>query len=162
MNPLKIWLAAGVIAVQSLGAWAADATPPPSLAETCRQAAIKAVAAEEQRVKGWLEHAAADPQRSGQYQAQLQELEKEKAALTDMKPDAYPLPEKRSIAHGQIKNGQITYWGQSKSGPFYHVLSMAPAVKTEKEYAVLEVYLVKKRSYFGAIEDYYVHVGAAE
>jgi len=127
------------------------------LERACLRAAVRAIDAEIERHKAWLKRAT-DPERKSELQKQLTALYADKDKHQRVDPADYRIPKKLSLT-GQYE-GQIHFRGQSRSGPFYHVIGSATPLEKGKMYA-FEFYLVYRRSYWH-MTNYYVYVSRAE
>ena len=135
-----------------------DGTQPHdnNLKKACLDATVQAINIDIRRYQAWLKQAT-DPKRKAEYEKGLVRLAEEKQKYQSMAPADYELLRKLSLT-GQYK-GQILFDGQSKSGPFYHVVASAVPLTKGKKYS-FEIYLVYPRTY--PFPSYYVYVSKAE
>ena len=127
------------------------------LKQACLRATLKAIDSEIERHQAWLKQGG-NPKNISEYKKELARLNADKRKYQEMKPDDYVLPEKR-ILTGEYTGQIYNFEGQSRSGPFYHVIASANSLKNGKKYE-FEFYSVYRRSYWN-MPNYYVYVSRA-
>ena len=129
-----------------------------NLKKACLDATVQAINMEILRYQAWLKNAT-DPKAKAKNEKELVRLAEEKQKYLYMASTDYELPQKLSLT-GQYADGQILFfYGQSKSGPFYHVAASAVPLIEGKKYS-FDFYVVYPRSY--QFPNYYVYVAKSE
>lgn len=126
------------------------------LKKACLSATVQAIDTEIERYQVWLKQTE-DPKQKAEFEKEMACLTEDNKKYQSMALDKYELP-KKLLLTGRYE-GQILFDGQSRSGPFYHVITSATKLKTGEKYA-FEIYLVYRRSY--PFPNYYVYVVKAE
>ena len=129
-----------------------------NLAQPCLDATRQAINMDIQRYQGWIKQATT-PERRAEQEKGLARLNAERQRYEALSTEGYQIPEKRTLT-GQYQGNQILFFdGQSKSGPFYHVVASAIPLKSGSRYA-FEFYPVYPRVH--PFPSHYIYVSKAD
>jgi len=107
----------------------------------CLEATVDALKTERTRFENELRYGRPDKRR--EYQDIINQLERDLQKYSAMRSEDYQLPPKISLI-GKVSGNVIYFIGQSRSGPFYHILGPRPRLSPSTYYR-LQVYPLYRR-----------------
>lgn len=130
-----------------------------NIKKACLDATVQAINMDIMRNQAWLKQATG-LEGKAKYEKELVRLIEEKEKYLAKAPADYELPKKLSLAGQYGNDGQILFFpGQSKLGPFYHVVASASPLTKGEKYS-FDIYIVYPRIY--PFPNYYVYVTKSE